>query len=76
MQEVRIDVPAGISKNERIRIGASGHEIIVSFNIEDHSTLRRDGIDIHSDVDISIAQAVLGGRLEYPKYRNLFNLSF
>ena len=59
---MKIDVPAGISSNERIRIAAHGHEIYVSFNIEEDANLRREGIEIHSTVNISIAQAVLGGR--------------
>jgi len=60
-EEVSIEVPAGISKNERVRISAHGHEIYVSFDVKDDANFRRNGLDIHSDVDISIAQAVLGG---------------
>lgn len=60
-QEVRIEVPAGISSNERVRISAHGHEIYVSFNVEPNNNMRRQGLDIHSDVHISVSQAVLGG---------------
>jgi len=62
-QEVSIEVPAGISRNERVRVSAHGHEIYVSFDIKDDPKFRREGIDIHSDVNISIAQAVLGGSI-------------
>ena len=59
---VEIDVPAGISENERVRTMSNGAEIYVSFNINRDSTLKRDGMHIHSDVNISVAQAILGGR--------------
>ena len=61
-EEVRIDVPAGISQNERVRIGAHGHEIYVSFDVQNSTDMRREGLDIHSDINVSVAQAVLGGR--------------
>ena len=41
---------------------AHGHEIYVSFRINNDGKLKRDGLHIRSDVDISVAQAVLGGR--------------
>jgi len=60
-KEVKIDVPAGISERERVRIAAHGHEIYVNFQIDQNSKFRRHGEQIHSTVDISISQAILGG---------------
>lgn len=39
-----------------------GHEIMVSFEVKEDPKLRRDGLNIHSDLEVSISQAVLGGR--------------
>ena len=75
-KEVRIEVPgiqlssssnltlvlAGISERERVRIAAHGHEIYVNFQIDQNSKFQRQGEHIHSTVDISISQAILGGR--------------
>jgi len=65
LEEVSIEIPAGISENERIRTMAHGAEIYVSFKIQRDSRFKIDGLHIHSDVDISIAQAVLGGRYNF-----------
>lgn len=62
-KEVSIDVPAGISENERIKVFQHGHEIYVTFDIAKSNEFTREGLDIHSHVDISISQAVLGGSL-------------
>jgi len=63
LEEVQIEVPAGISENERVRIMAHGHEIYVRFQLQDDHKFRRDGYHIRSDVNISVAQAVLGGTI-------------
>ena len=62
LEEILIDVPAGISANERVRVMSHGHEIMVSFEVKEDPKLRRDGLNIHSDLEVSISQAVLGGR--------------
>ena len=36
------------------------------FQVEPSRYLRRDGADVHSDVHISIAQAVFGGTIKTP----------
>ena len=66
LELISIEVPAGISENERIRTMHNGAEIYVSFNVNKDQTLKRDGLHIHSDVNISVAQAVLGGRYYKP----------
>jgi len=63
LELISIEVPAGISENERIRTMHNGAEIYVSFNVNKDQILKRDGLHIHSDVNISVAQAVLGGSM-------------
>lgn len=43
----------------RVNLGSS--EIFVTFRVKPSDTFRRDREDIHSDIEISIAQATLGG---------------
>lgn len=39
-------------------------EIFVTFRVSRSDIFRREGADVHSDVEISIAQAALGGTLK------------
>lgn len=40
--------------------------VYVTFNVAPSLKFRREGDDIHCDVEISIAQAVLGGTVKVP----------
>jgi len=56
-----IQVPAGVEDNQTIRTQVDGKEYFIKFTVEKNSQFRRQGSDIHSDVSISLSQAVLGG---------------
>lgn len=38
-------------------------EVFITFRVEKSRYFRRDGADIHTDADISLAQAALGGTI-------------
>ena len=40
--------------------------LYIILQVEKSSIFRREGADVHSDVHISLAQAVLGGKLTTP----------
>ena len=48
----------------RVNLGIS--ELFVTFRVKPSETFRRDKEDIHSDVNISISQATLGGAVKVP----------
>ncbi|XP_067836479.1 dnaJ homolog subfamily A member 3, mitochondrial-like isoform X2 [Heptranchias perlo] len=58
---VMVPVPAGVEDGQTVRMPVGRKEIFITFRVQRSSTFRRDGPDIHSDLYISIAQAVLGG---------------
>ncbi|XP_032896561.1 dnaJ homolog subfamily A member 3, mitochondrial isoform X1 [Amblyraja radiata] len=58
---VMVPVPAGVEDGQTVRMPVGRKEIFITFRVQRSSTFRRDGADIHSDLHISIAQAVLGG---------------
>ncbi|XP_019611964.1 dnaJ homolog subfamily A member 3, mitochondrial isoform X1 [Rhinolophus sinicus] len=60
-KKVVIPVPAGVEDGQTVRMPVGKREIFVTFRVEKSPVFRRDGADIHSDLFISIAQAILGG---------------
>lgn len=44
-----------------MRMPVGKREIFITFRVQKSPVFRRDGADIHSDLFISIAQAILGG---------------
>lgn len=68
-----ITVPKGIESGQHIRLagqgqpgreGAPNGDLLVMVEVEPHAEFERKGNDIHSEVTINIAQAVLGAKLE------------
>lgn len=48
----------------RVNLGIS--EVFITFRVKPSERFRRDREDIHSDINISIAQAALGGAVKVP----------
>ena len=62
-KKVIVPVPAGVEDGQTIRMAVGNKEVFVTFRVEKSRYFRRDGPDVHTDADISIAQAVLGGTI-------------
>ncbi|XP_043078201.1 dnaJ heat shock protein family (Hsp40) member A3b isoform X2 [Puntigrus tetrazona] len=60
-QSVMVPVPAGIDDRQTIKVPVGKKYIYITFRVQRSPVFRRDGADIHSDVMISVAQAILGG---------------
>ncbi|XP_019131937.2 dnaJ homolog subfamily A member 3, mitochondrial isoform X1 [Larimichthys crocea] len=60
-QTVTVPVPAGVDDGQTVRMSVGNGEILITFRVQRSPVFRRNGINIHSDVLISIAQAILGG---------------
>lgn len=69
-----VNIPPGIGEGQVIRLkgqGGAGHggpqgDALIEVNIRPHPEFRREGRDIHTDVPISLGEAVLGGKIEVP----------
>ncbi|MDP6564102.1 MAG: J domain-containing protein [Alphaproteobacteria bacterium] len=70
-----IKIPAGITDGKQIRLRGQGDadpggghkgDALVEVSVRDHPLFRRDGDDIHLDLPITLAEAVLGARVEVP----------
>jgi molecular chaperone DnaJ len=69
---VTLTVHTGIDNGARLRVKGEGNagrrgappgDLIVYIRVKDHPELRRDGVDIHSDIDISYVDAILGSQV-------------
>ncbi|XP_074486913.1 dnaJ homolog subfamily A member 3, mitochondrial-like isoform X2 [Sebastes fasciatus] len=65
-QTVTVPVPAGVENGQTVRMSVGTREILITFRVQRSPVFRRDGFDLHSDVLISVAQAVLGGTATAP----------
>jgi molecular chaperone DnaJ len=70
-----VDIPAGISDDQRIRLTGHGHagenggppgDLYVLVSVADDERFVRDGSDLVTVVDVSVAQAALGTELVVP----------
>jgi len=62
-KKITVPVPAGIEDGQTIRMPLGRKELFVTFRVEKSDYFRRDGSDVHTDANISISQAVLGGTI-------------
>ncbi|KAM9392002.1 dnaJ heat shock protein family (Hsp40) member A3a isoform 2-T2 [Pholidichthys leucotaenia] len=72
---VMVPVPAGVEDGQTVRMPVGKKEIFITFRVQRSPVFRRDGADIHSDVYVSVAQAVLGGTARTQGLYETLNLS-
>lgn len=70
---VKVKIPAGVDNGSTIRVtgkgeggargGASG-DLYINLAVEASKKFVRDGIDIHSEVEVALVQAVLGSEID------------
>src|SRR3954447_19667616 len=74
-RKLSVDVPAGISDGQRVRLSGRGHEgerggppgdLYVLVHVRDDDRFVRDGQDLITVVDVPAPLAALGARVEVP----------
>ncbi|KAG1673275.1 hypothetical protein FOA52_002555 [Chlamydomonas sp. UWO 241] len=72
-KRIQLKVPAGVDSGSRLRVRGEGNsgrrggesgDLYVFIAVKDHPELRRDGTTIHSDVEISYVDAILGTQVK------------
>ncbi|KAF8359614.1 dnj-10 [Pristionchus pacificus] len=63
---ISLQVPAGTHDKETIRYQTGKTNVLVHFNVARSNKFTRQGDDIHVDVEITVAQAILGGTVRVP----------
>jgi molecular chaperone DnaJ len=73
--EVRLEVPGGVTDGERIRVAGEGNagrrggargDLYVLVHVDPHPLFRRDGDDLSLVVPVALHEAALGARVEIP----------
>jgi curved DNA-binding protein len=66
---IDVKVPAGIEEGKKLRVPAAatgGSDVLLKVKIAPHPYFRREGNDVFLDVPVSIAEAVLGAKVDVP----------
>lgn len=81
---LQINVPAGIDDGNRIQLSGRGEvgpgggpsgDLYVEVHIESHSSLVRDGDDLHTPLAISMVDAALGTKVEIESLDGVLELN-
>ncbi len=74
-ENVRVDIPAGVTTGSRIRYPGRGNsdpgggrsgDLYVVTNVSEHPVFRRAGDNIYCTVPVTVTEAALGARVEVP----------
>lgn len=74
-RKINVQVPAGVDEGTQIRLPTEGEagtrggptgNLYVVVSVKRHPLFQRDGIDLHFDLPINIAQAALGDEIDVP----------
>lgn len=74
-KSINVDIPAGIADGQTLSIGGMGDagvnggpngNLYVGITVKPHPVFNREGYDIHCDIPITYAQAVLGDEIVVP----------
>jgi len=74
-QDIDLSIPAGINTGQQIRVpgvggrgqnGGPNGDLYIEINVKPHRYFKRDGNNIYVTIPISIADAVLGTKLDVP----------
>ncbi|KRZ89427.1 Mitochonrial uncharacterized protein [Trichinella sp. T8] len=63
---ISVPVPAGVEDGQTLRMQVGKKELFITFRVSKSDIFRRDGADVHTDVSISVSQAILGGTVRIP----------
>ena len=72
---VSVDIPAGIDDGQTLRISGQGDcgvnngpngDLLIVICVKSHPIFRREGYDIHCDIPVTYAEAVLGAEITVP----------
>ncbi len=73
VSSVRVNIPPGIESGQKLRLsgmgepgvgGAEAGDLFLEVQVKGHPTFRRDGLNVYSALEVDMADAALGTRME------------
>ncbi|MFP4053199.1 MAG: DnaJ C-terminal domain-containing protein [Phycisphaerae bacterium] len=81
-QTIKVKIPEGVRDGQKIRVRGKGNvgpggegDLYIVCRVQPHPFFRREGNDIYLDVPISIAESVLGGKVDVPTIDGLMTVT-
>jgi DnaJ-class molecular chaperone len=73
-RRLEVRIPAGVDTGSRVRVAGEGRpgvdgrrgDLYLVINVRPHGTFERKGDDLHTEVDVPVTLAILGGEAEVP----------
>lgn len=60
---VSVNIPAGVMDGHTLLVNIQNHEVFLNLQISKSTYFKRDNDDVHTDVWITVSQAILGGTI-------------
>jgi DnaJ-class molecular chaperone len=83
-KQLAITIPSGLKDGQTLRLKGKGRpgigggesgDALVTINVREHPVFRRDGDTIRSTVDLTLNEALSGGRIRVPTVSGAVNVS-
>lgn len=73
-EPVKVKIPPGAGDGDRVRVrgqGAQGHggppgDLLVTLRVGPHPCFRREGLDLHLDLPVTVGEAWAGAKVKVP----------
>lgn len=83
-QAIKVTIPAGAAPGQKLRLAGKGTpgrnggkngDLYLEIKITDHPVFRLEGLDLHVDLPVTPAEAVLGAKIKVPTMKGNINLT-
>ena len=83
-QKVKVKIPAGVDTGSKVRLKGKGNpgvaggangDLIIETQVRPHSYFKREGDDIHLDVEVDLIEALRGAKVTVPTVEGSVELS-
>jgi DnaJ-class molecular chaperone len=74
LERVRVRIPRGVEDGARLRLAGKGAplgpglqgDLLITVRVRPHPYFRRRGADVHADLPLTLAEAILGAEIAVP----------
>lgn len=82
-RSIQVRIPSGVEDGEKLRLkgqgspggqGAASGDLLLTIRVLADNTWRRDGLDLHIDIPVTILEAIKGGGVEVPTLTGKVNV--